>query len=109
MNQTKIEALVSAGLKLCSEIEDAVIAENVGLALETTALLQIKAEELAGADPLGKWAYSLAVECLAGALLNANMIGINASLRVLRMLLAEEISPALVQTYLNAPPRIGAA
>jgi len=109
MNQPKIEALVNAGLKLCAEIEDAVIAENVRLALETTARLQIKAEELAGADPLGKLAYSIATECLAAALLDANVVRINACLRGFRMLLAEEISPGLVQSYLDAPPRIGAA
>jgi len=109
MNQREIETLVKAGLKLCTEIEDAVIAENAGLALENTARLQMKAEELAGSDPRGRLAYAIATECLGGALLNDDMIGINASLRVFRMLLAEEISPALVQTYLEAPPRIGAA
>jgi len=31
MNQPKIEALVNAGLKLCTEIEDAVIATMVSL------------------------------------------------------------------------------
>jgi len=109
MNQPKIETLVNAGLKLCTEIEDAVIAENVGLALENTARLQIKTEELAGADPLGKLAYTIATECLAAALLDGNLVRITAGLHILRMMLAEEISPALVQTYLNAPPRIGAA
>ena len=34
MNPPEIEALVNAGFKLCAEIEDAIIAENVGLALE---------------------------------------------------------------------------
>ena len=109
MNPPEIEALVNAGFKLCAEIEDAIIAENVGLALENTARLQMKSQELTAADPRGRFAYSIATECLAADLLDANVVRINACLRGLRMLLAEEISPALVQTYLNASPRIGAA
>jgi hypothetical protein len=109
------EELARAGLKLCDEIESAVIAGNLDLAFEFSLKLKPLTVELAakglaegGLDT--SQAYSRLMEPLGRALLiSGNVEAIKWGLQLLRMMLASEISDELAESYMTAAPKIGSA
>jgi hypothetical protein len=104
-----IPELARACLKLCDEIEKAVIGENMSLAFEAAVRLDKGAAEVAKDDPDAQRVYSTISDSLGAALVAGDVERIKAALHLFRVLLAAEISDDLARSYEDATPKIGSA
>ena len=96
MNGTSAEQLVSAGMKLCDEIEGAAITDDASLAVQATVWLAKLVGKLTEDDPRSREAYTVPLKSLAVTLVNddgrrIDVERVKPALMILQTLMAEQI------------------